>query len=1201
MARLLLGLLSVLALLAGIPLSASQEPVNLALRAVRTSASSWRPEFPPTDAIDNDFKTSFSVALGARKDQWYRLDWDRPERIAGIALWQPDRYTESFDIDLMAGGKWQTVRHMGAPIAKLGRNVFATFVPTMATALRLNHLDSTEVGGSAFYEIGVYGDSEAVTKMENRVDVAIAGDATGRLIGTASFDGGSSPLAGAHVEVDGANPAGVWSVAATTNEHGFFYVDLPLNPVGPIHAKVTLEPKEGETTVDASDIATRLTPRPTVNNLVLDGQWDFMPDPPENVVADAPQMPWKPIKVPSNYEMEGYRAKTDRAAYRKSLIVPLSWTGKLIRLRAEAIYSKAEIWLNGVRLGSHEGGATPFEIDLTKAVRPGKANELIILVAARSKSAVIDHMSTYAYFEVAGIWRPIGMFCVEPSHISRLTYAVVFDPSYQDAILSLDVKLANERATPSSGRLTVTILDPSGKKVAATGLEESVIVEPWHAKTVRLSANFAKPLQWNAELPRSYRILAHWTANDQPGATVEQPLGFRQVEIKGRAFSINGKPVRLFGTCLHSSDPLLGRAITPERARQDLELIKEANFNAIRTTHYPPYPTTPALADEMGIYIEDEGPSCWGDENEDLRNAPMYVGIVSEYVERDRNHPSVVYWSTCNESNYGIIFQLAHRYVKMLDPTRPVGGSYAPMDMDTDVYVLHYPQTTYKFFDEAKNYPKVTLIDECVGIPHGWGNLAFSQEIDPGMHCLWEWKMPEIRRSVMETENQMGTMSWAWVDDAFAIPGRGITNSRMEMPQIRYADSIYKMPGRGYQGDTVWGMVDGWRRPRPEWWQCKKVYSPVIVEEKPLPIPAKGEPISVAVENMNWFANLSIYRCQWHIGKRTGFVVPDVPASSKGNVEIPYPFEVKASDTLTLKWLDEMGRLVDAYRLEFHPHEAPKWEPAGSADVSVEEGRYLSSANTVYLRARDSEIALDKTSGELRWGLRANEVILQRGPTLHILKSTDPTATLPAGWKFSSETHGPGVIHWNGAFGTDFLGGYTLKMDGLGHIEAEYSFTYNGPEMYVRELGLELELPLAFDRLTWDRRAEHSYYPDDHMDRATGTVLAHPRVLQITPPTNRPFELDDHPWGCNDFRSTKRNVYWASVTNSAGQGVRVISDGTQHIRATIGVHGVSLKVLDFYGGLGGPKDWAVEGFHYGAGRLIKTGEVVSGRVRLVML
>jgi hypothetical protein len=155
--------------------------------------------------------------------------------------------------------------------------------------------------------------------------------------------------------------------------------------------------------------------------------------------------------------------------------------------------------------------------------------------------------------------------------------------------------------------------------------------------------------------------------------------------------------------------------------------------------------------------------------------------------------------------------------------------------------------------------------------------------------------------------------------------------------------------------------------------------------------------------------------------------------------------------------------------------------------------------------------------------------------------------------------------------------------------------------MYVRELGLEFELPVSFDRLSWDKAAAHSYYPGDHIGRPTGTALAHPKVAQNVPPKGRPFGLDDHPWGSNDFRSSKRGIYWASLTNTAGQGVKVVSDGTQTVRCAVGTHAISLKVSDFYGGSGGPKEWSVLGFHYGPGKRITTGEVVSGTVRLKLL
>ena len=128
---------------------------------------------------------------------------------------------------------------------------------------------------------------------------------------------------------------------------------------------------------------------------------------------------------------------------------------------------------------------------------------------------------------------------------------------------------------------------------------------------------------------------------------------------------------------------------------------------------------------------------------------------------------------------------------------------------------------------------------------------------------------------------------------------------------------------------------------------------------------------------------------------------------------------------------------------------------------------------------------------------------------------------------------------------------------------------------------------------------EWSYYPEDHIGRPAGIAVAHPNVPQTTPPKERPFGLDDHPWGCNDFRSVKRNVYRASLTGPDGSGVRVLSDGHQHVRATVSTHSIGVKILDYYGGAAtGASEW--DGA-YGNGHAIKTGDILNGTVRLQLL
>ena len=245
-------------------------------------------------------------------------------------------------------------------------------------------------------------------RLQAEVDIAVSGDSRGNLIGTVSKDNGGTGVPGIPVTVRG----GSWTRAATTGENGFFAVATPLGVSG----RVTIEAAGRELAVDATDLPLRLTARPRSGRLSLEGKWEILVDP----TADWRTAPgWRPIDVPSNWEMKGFRAASGTAVMRRTLDLPDSWRGKTIKLRADGIYSRCEAWLNGIRVGSHDGGATPVELDLTGAARPGRTNTLDVFIWARSRAADIDHMSVYAYFEIAGIWRPIEVFAVEPVHVSR--------------------------------------------------------------------------------------------------------------------------------------------------------------------------------------------------------------------------------------------------------------------------------------------------------------------------------------------------------------------------------------------------------------------------------------------------------------------------------------------------------------------------------------------------------------------------------------------------------------------------------------------------------------------------------------------------------------------------------------------------------------------------------------------------------------
>ncbi|HTQ10565.1 MAG TPA: glycoside hydrolase family 2 TIM barrel-domain containing protein, partial [Fimbriimonadaceae bacterium] len=887
--------------------------------------------------------------------------------------------------------------------------------------------------------------------------------------------------------------------------------------------------------------------------------------------------------------------------------LPAAWMGKRIKLRADAIYSHATVFVNGRRVGSHEGGSIPFELDITDSTKTGERNEIRVEVEARSKASEFDNASYFAYFELAGIWQPIEVFAVEPAHISHLDVRTDYDDAYQRADLRLDVDLVDEGSEAGFHALSFRLFDPKGREVATPSLRRTVRPAGWSRKSLILEATLVDPEPWNAEEPRLYKLIGYVDGKE----VLRQPVGFRQIEIIDRAVTLNGTPLKIRGISKLDADPLLGRALTPTVDRKDVEMMKGANFNAVRATILPPHPAALDAADAQGLYYENEGPTCWGNHADDLRYFPLYCGEMCEYLERDRNHPCVIDWSICNESDFKRVFSMTAEYLKTIDPTRLYTATFSGDALD--IRTMHHPVTLQRIHDSL-DWTKPAFFDEVLGNFHGWEDLALFVDLDPGMKDYWVEGIADIVAAINAGHNQLGTMEFSWSDDTFLVPGKGIDIWRHEQPPIRYTESIYKMPHRGMVGDVVWGIVDGWRRPRPEYWLSKKLFSPVQIAEKPLPIPASG-PLVIPVKNYNQFVDLDRYLCKWSLGSLHG--VARAEGKPIGDGDLTIPVSPKPEDVLSLEFYDEKGRMLDAYRLTFKPHELPVFARSDKPARIMEQSGYLDGASAVRLIGKDCEIAYDRLSGELYRCLKGGEVILNEGPTLRLLKSNAPAETYPIGnglelgalgvnaptaWHLSDvsyDTEGSqAVLNWTGSYGKDLVGGYKIGLDEAGDVEIHYEFTYNGPPIYVREQGLEFAVPLSMDKLEWDRRAEYSVYPPDHIGRPHGTAIPHPSIPQVVPPTNRPWSLDDSPLGGNDFRSTKRNIYWASLTNKAGEGVKVVSDGTQHVRATVREHDILFRVMDWYGGEG----WTYhEGYHYGEGKLINTGDVLRGTVKLQLL
>ena len=1242
-------------------LLAADIATNLALSA-RATAFEFQPGLPAELGNDGKMDTRWSGIPGHNTGGWYELTWNRPVRVGQIVVHQYDRYVKEMDVQAWddEAKAWITLQHFGQPDRRLPKVVVCRFKPRVAARVRLASITN----GPSFNEVQVFEESFAIAPAIN-----LASDANGNFIGMISDAWGSEPVKGAPVKLSGQTKRGPWQVSAQSDEHGLFFAPMTLGATGQVTVVAEMAESGAATHTerfDAAGFQYGLTPLPLKSQKTsLAGRWRFATDPPAHFWEPGfDDRRWAEIKVPAHFEMEGFRSVDGVGGYRKRFQAPRG-SGRM-KLRFDGVYSGAEVWVNGQRLAYHEGGALPFEVDVTEAVHGGE-NLLAVRVTEHTPvSNLLDKMSEYADFPLAGIFRDVYLFRVPPIHAGAIQYATIFDAAFRDATITGRAAIVNESSRPlANGSLTLRLVDARGKTVAAdvrrlilpneraSGSSSSLLtsaatpkrplpvrVGPWERAEVEFSLPVSAPRKWDAEHPNLYTLTVELREGPRVIEELTQRMGFRQTDIRDGQLLINGQPVKIRGTCHHDSHPLLGRAVTPELERQDLQLMKEANLNSLRTSHYPPIPELLDVADELGLYVEAEGSFCWVNVADDLRYTPRIMQLNAELLSRDRNHPSIFVWSICNESAFGSGFVRSHEWLRAADPTRPHAGSWDPGHVE--FHAQHNP-ITIADINKLEQQSRPVLWDECWCIFQGiWGDIA-EMWLDPGIRDCYAAPLPPIYARMMESKRIAGTQIWAWSDDIFCVPNRGLEYGR-DFTRCHFIENQYRLPHRGLVGDAPWGVVDGWRRKKPEFWITKKLHSPVKLKEAPIPLPAAGQLIKLAVENQYDFTDLSELRIEWQLGKEKGVAKAAVPPHSVGELELKLPRAPQTGEILALQFLDPRGAkvgLVDTYRLPLGQKSYTVGRPEGVAQISnllyrgfpirksiqrrstsrLEVGdtadwksalqtpqpaplrifqESILAGRSTHLVGRDFELAFDHASGSLRRAVAFGEALLLDLPALHVLPSDSPMSPLPkqASWRLRKLTVEPEQdnvrVRVQGTY-DHFEGGYDLLITPSGEITAHSSFRYTGDKLLAREIGWVLALPKECDRLRWSREAEWSVYPDDHIGRPEGETRAfadHPADL---PPTWS-WVQDNSPMGCNDFRSTKRHIRWASLGYADGPAVLVISDGSQSVRATVESDRIAFHINDWYGGTHvGLWEWTS---NYGEGKPITAGQTIESTVQL---
>jgi beta-galactosidase len=825
---------------------------------------------------------------------------------------------------------------------------------------------------------------------------------------------------------------------------------------------------------------------------------------------------WRDLAVPSNWEMSGVSPATynqpDNAIglYRLSFEVPASWKGRIVKINFDGVQNGAELYLNGRsvnvdepgwgRCNYHEGGFDAFQVDLTPAVRFGQKNLLALRVTKNTKSVDLD---TGDYFFLGGVHRDVTLFSVPATHIRDFSVRTSLVPASNKAELRVLVDVTS----PTEGTRVSMQLEGHPR------VEETPDSEG-HAELVQMLDN---PRLWSAEHPNLYQFRLDLA--DSRGCTIEhvrQRVGVREVSIRDGILLVNNVPVKLTGMCRHDVSATLGSAMNEEAYRKDLMLMKAANVNAVRTSHYPYASLFYDLCDELGLYVADEMAACWCPTG-DSQLAPAFAQRAREMVRRDKNHPSIIIWAVGNENKRGGNNKVAADEIRKIDPTRPRLISWHPADEgDVELDDAHYtdPKDIAKANGEArrKQYPKSYLEN-----PNNWDGRNGA---DYGCWDRWAAVIDRTWQEVWKADHVPGSFLWEWQDRAVAD---------------KCPTKLYDyFPSTGINLAKVKGIVDAFRNPRPWYYHVKMAYAPIVVDLRPQ---VGDGSVTVRGTNRYSFTDLSELKTTWHLLKNgreldsaSTHVALAPRTTGELRLDLPMP-ALAAADTMRLDFDHPEGRNVATYQFQIRPvpGKNPPIDRRGVSDIPFPK------LNLVSAEFRNNRIGWREA---IRRPGRLVNISVQRSSDLNTSSSIADDAmlyTVPLADVRSLEA--------------DVVQPDISTTDVVAHVRAEYSdgqFAYQvdwlGGKADIQELGWIFRMPRSCDRFSWNRQPYWSYYPADHIGRPSGTATPDSADVDVTKIT-RPDAFD--------FNSTKYDCDWATLTNARGRGLGVVFDpeARHHCRA----------------------------------------------------
>ncbi|QSX32667.1 DUF4981 domain-containing protein [Shewanella avicenniae] len=868
---------------------------------------------------------------------------------------------------------------------------------------------------------------------------------------------------------------------------------------------------------------------------------------------------WDNIPVPSNWQMHGYdypiytnidypfevnppfvpKEDNPTGHYRQAFYVDKAWQGKRVVLHFGAVKSAFYLWINGHQVGYSEGSKTPVEFDISQYLTAGK-NVLAAKVIRFSDGSYLEDQD---FWRLSGIERDVYLYATPQVFVSDFFAKTTLSDDYKDGVLGLEIEANNSKPAPQSLTLTTEILDQNGKLVSSQ--QRSVMIAAGQKLTVKQSFNVANVKTWSAESPNLYQLRIKTDYQDgQPSDFIGTEIGFRRIELEDEQVLVNGQPILFKGVNRHEHDERTGHVVSRESMLLDVQLMKQNNINAVRTSHYPNDPYFYHLADKYGLYIIDEANiethGFTFEPDKTPANKPefhdVHMNRIKRMVERDKNHPSIIFWSMGNEAGDGPNFKDAYHWTKFRDNSRL--AFYEKAENPRSGFSEYHTDAVgwmYASMEEIKR----DFLGKDPFRPFIWAEYAHAMGNSTGnLKELWD---------LVRSERQMqGGFIWDWVD-------QGLIKRDKEGNEFwAYGGDFEPSHVHNDANFCLNGLVNPDRTPHPGLFEVKKIYQDVHFSQV-----SDGE---FEVFNEQFFTSLKELSVNWTLLKdgvviKEGKLNLDVAPQEKHRFSLPnnigkldagaeyfinFYVRTKSASLAVPK-----GHLIAVEQLPLSANDNMQSNLL-SDDHSSVDLQVVDMGGVLEILAKDARLSFDEQGFLTSYQLNGQQLLsaplklnFWRAPTDNDFGNQLPIRA--KSWRLATDNQvGKGVkivrqskkavelaqlIELKEVNSTASVQ-YVIASTGVLSVNVQFKFRGDDSLSELPRIGLKFQMPSSYQAVKYYGRGPFENYPDRKSASLVG--LYHGEVNDLEFDYIRPQE--------NGYRS---DIRWLKLVDNAGTGFTV--------------------------------------------------------------